>query len=188
MEFTRKGFIKMKRHQPRHIYCDHQLYFITAHIYKNGFLLDGDLKKDKLLLKIFCFAWEYQIDLLAWVVMIDHYHLLIKTRFGKNISNYTGKIHSGFTFEMNELEGKKGRRLWHNYWDWCIRDECDYWKQFNYIHNNPIKHGLVSIPQELRKYRYSSYWHYIRMKGEDWLLNVFESYPVLDFTVKNDEG
>ena len=57
---------------------------------------------------------------------------------------------------MNQLEEMRGRRLWKNYWDWCVRDESDYWMHFNYIHNNPIKHGIVRDTDALKGYRYSS--------------------------------
>ena len=127
------------------------------------------------------------MELRAWVILSNHYHILFKVLEGRNVSNYVGKIHRGFTFEINQWEGKRERHLWQNYWDWCIRDENDYWKHFNYIHNNPIKHGIVSDISSLEKYRYSSYWNYFRLNGNKWLMNVMEAYPILDFIVENDE-
>ena len=176
----------MKRHQPKHIYIDNQTYFITSHLFDRKFLFDSATKKDKLLLKLFSFAWEERIELRAWVVLNNHYHVLLKVSDGHSISNYMGRIHSGLTFEMNEQEGMKGRRLWKNYWDWCIRDEADYWRHFNYIHHNPIKHGIVGEMVHLGGYRYSSYWNYLRKKGSQWLRSVMEDYPILDFIVEND--
>jgi len=177
----------MKIHQPKHIYVDNQMYFITSHIYDKEFLLDTDSKKDNLLLKIFSFAWEDGIKLRAWVILKNHYHILLNISVGRDVSNYISKIHRGFTFERNILEKKRGRRLWKNYWDWCIGDEADYWKHFNYIHNNPIKHGVVRDTNSLKKYRYSSYWNYFRLHGVKWLMNIMEAYPIVDFIVENDE-
>ena len=177
----------MIKHQPKHIYANNQMYFITSHIHNREFLLDTDSKTDKLLFKIFSFAWEDGIELRAWVILNNHYHILFKVSDGKNISNFIGKIHRGFTFEMNELEGTRERRLWRNYWDWCIRNENDYWKHFNYIHNNPIKHGIIHDKNLLKKYRYSSYWNYLRLNGNEWLMNVMETYPIVDFIVENDK-
>jgi putative transposase len=177
----------MKRHHPRHIYIDDQIYFVTSHLKDKQFLLDNDLKRDKLMSKIFSFAWENSIELLAWAILNDHYHLLIKTSDGRRISNFISEIHRGFSFEMNQLERQTGRRLWSNYWDWCVRDERDYWMHFNYINNNPLKHGLVANMDALRGYRYASFWNYMRTKGIQWLLAVMDAYPVVDFTVENDE-
>ena len=176
----------MKRHQPKHIYKDNQIYFITAHIQDDIFKLDQDSKKDKLLLKIYSFAWENGIELIAWVILEEHYHLLFKIPLECQLSKFIGDIHRGFTFETNRAYGQKGRRLWKNYWDWCIRDEMDYWRHFNYIHNNPIKHGIVREIKTLGSYRYSSFWHYLRKYGIKWLMDVMNAYPILDFTVKSD--
>ena len=139
------------------------------------------------MLKIFSFGWESGFGLRAWVILPNHYHILFGVSEGRDVSNYIGKIHRGFSFEINEFEGEKGRHLWENYWVWCIRDENDYWRHFNYVHNNPIKHGIVKEINSLKKYRYSSFWNYYRLKGQDWLMDIMEAYPIVDFTVENDE-
>ena len=35
-------------------------------------------------------------------------------------------------------------------------------------------------------YKFSSYHDYINTKGEEWLQDCFERYPVIDFTVSED--
>ncbi len=177
----------IKRHQPKHIYRENQIYFITSHIQHEEFRIDSDSKRDKLLLKIFSFAWENRIRLFAWAVLADHFHLLLKTPKSDIITKFVGAVHSGFSFEINQSEGARGRRLWKNYWDWCVRDESDYWQHFNYVHNNPIKHGIVSDLPSLKRYRYSSFWNYARRRGMDWLASIMEAYPIVDFIVENDE-
>jgi len=43
------------------------------------------------------------------------------------------------------LEG----RLWqHRFWDHIIRDAEDYKRHLDYIHYNPVRHGLVASPFE----------------------------------------
>jgi len=176
----------MKPHHPKHIYADNQIYFITSHVKDTTFQLDCDARCDKLMVKLLAFAWEQGIELLAWAILTDHYHLLLKNRMGRDISVYVGNVHRGFSFEVNQLEGNRGRQLWANYWDWCIRDEGDLWRHFNYVHNNPIKHGLVRDIDSLKKYRYASFWNYSRTRGMEWLSDVMEAYPIVDFTVEND--
>ena len=40
-------------------------------------------------------------------------------------------------------------RLWqHRFWDHMIRNERDYENHFDYIHYNPVKHGLVPKPED----------------------------------------
>ena len=78
---------------------------------------------------------------------------------------------------------RAGRQVWHNYWDTCVRTEADYWTRFNYIHYNPIKHGYV---KQFSNWPFSSYGYYLERRGEGWLLDVIERYPVIDFTDPND--
>lgn len=97
----------MKRHQPKHIYADNRIYFITSHIQDRDFIFDQDTKRDKFLLKILSFAWENEIELIAWSLLRNHYHLLLKISEGRTISKYISDVHRGFSFEMNQSEGVK---------------------------------------------------------------------------------
>jgi len=74
--------------------------------------------------------------------------------------------------------------VWHSYWDTCIRGENDYWRRFNYIHHNPVKHGYVS---QIEDWSFSSYGYYLKHKGRDWLMDAFLQYPVVDLTDREDD-
>jgi len=77
-------------------------------------------------------------------------------------------------------------RIWYQYWDYCIRDEKDFWKHFNYIHNNPLKHGLVGNLESALKYEFSSGNLWLEEKGSEWLNSIFEAHPIIDFTPQFD--
>ena len=111
----------MKRHQPHHLYVDDQLYFVTAHTYLNRYKLKNDFERQKIQDKILSFIKCYNYELYAWVILDNHYHVLFKTRRGKDLPKLFGKIHGGYSYEMNKQENCKGRKIWQNYWDWCIR-------------------------------------------------------------------
>jgi putative transposase len=50
--------------------------------------------------------------------------------------------------------------LWqHRYWEHAIRDERDFARHVEYIHFNPVKHGLASSAME---WPYSSFRRYVR--------------------------
>jgi len=38
----------------------------------------------------------------------------------------------------------------------------------------------------MERWRYSSYGYYLEHKGVAWLMDVFERYPVVDFSDPND--
>lgn len=174
----------MKRHQPVHLYLDNQIYFVTAHTYGSGHYLWTVFHKAKLLQKINELMDTFHYQLFAWVILANHYHILFKTKLAKDLPKLFGKLHSGVSYEMNREEGKPGRKIWQNYWDWCIRSEKDYWTHFNYLHHNPIKHGAVT---RMEDYEFSSFNYWVNRKGFDWVMSVFEQHPILDFSVDHDD-
>jgi putative transposase len=46
-----------------------------------------------------------------------------------------------------EVLAREGRGIWQKrFWEHTIRDERDYSAHMDYVHFNPVKHGLVSHP------------------------------------------
>ena len=99
---------------------------------------------------------------IALVVLHDHLHALWKlppdsSRWKCIKSHFTQSlIHSGFDVGRN----KKGEaNVWQKrFWERRIRNEKDHEEHVHYIHNNPVKHGLVSSPVQ---WPYSTIHRYI---------------------------
>ncbi len=54
---------------------------------------------------------------------------------------------------------RRERSVWQRrFWEHQIRDERDYAAHVDYIHYNPVKHGLVSAPGD---WPYSSFSRYV---------------------------
>jgi len=173
-----------KMHHPFHLYLDNQIYFFTSHTYLGRYTLDSDIQKKGILQKIRNFFNLFEFELYAWVILINHYHLLFKVKRGSDLPKCIGKIHAGFTYETNKADGISGRKIWQNYWDRCMRSEKDFWTHMNYIHHNPVKHRHVKTMDE---YELSSYRYWLSQNGSDWMSSVFLQYPVVDFSVLNDD-
>ena len=69
---------------------------------------------------------------------------------------------------------KAEKPIWWNYWDYCPRNERDYYIRLNYLYNNPIKHGLVT---NLLDYPYSSFHSFLKQHGRKDLIKQFREYP-----------
>jgi putative transposase len=55
---------------------------------------------------------------------------------------------------------KREQAVWQRrFWEHQIRDEGDFIQHVEYIHYNPVKHGLVAAPQD---WPYSSFHRYVR--------------------------
>ena len=63
-----------------------------------------------------------------------------------------------------------------------MRSESHYYATMNYIHNNPVKHGYATLWTD---WPFSSVHGYLGVKG-GWLVNVWRSYPLLNYGDKWD--
>ena len=46
------------------------------------------------------------------------------------------------------MDDKIGRTVWFNFWDTKLTYERSYFARLNYVHQNPVKHGLVSMANQ----------------------------------------
>jgi putative transposase len=90
--------------------------------------------------------------LASFVIMANHVHALLlpKVDAGKLMKSL-----KGFTArEANRLLGRTGTPFWQKEsYDHWVRDEAEWSRIVRYIENNPVKAGLVSVPEA---YRWSS--------------------------------
>ena len=170
------------QHHPPHIYLDDTWYAITSSVYGRHRWLAGDVNKTIVRDKLKELIATFKVSLAAWVILDNHYHLLLKSQTGKDISTMIGQLHGYTSRQINKIEGIQ-RRMWDNYWDTCMRDGQSYWTRFNYIHHNPIKHGYVMAMQD---WPFSSYRWYDENKGSEWMTDALTRYPVKDFTDARD--
>ena len=176
-----------KKHHPLHIYENEMIYFITARTTKKEKLFNTSEKKKILYQELKKFLEKYCYQLYAWVILDNHYHLLFKTKIGKNLEYFISDLHSASSKNLNKLDNQKGRNVWYQYWDYCPRNEKDFYQHFNYIHHNPVKHGYVKTQEEVLKNQFCSYRRWVDKKGEEWMGDCFATYPIIDFTVEGDE-
>ena len=67
---------------------------------------------------------------------------------------------------MRIAKGERG--IWQRrFWEHAIRNENDYMRHVDYVHWNPIKHGLV---KQVKDWPYSSFHRYVKdsLYPEDW--------------------
>ncbi len=78
---------------------------------------------------------------------------LIKSAFSRNLA--TGE-------RISQSRAAKGERgIWQRrYWEHTIRDDDDFVHHVDYIHINPVKHGLVT---RVRDWPYSSFHRMVKL-------------------------
>ena len=124
----------------------------------------------------------HPFKVLAMVVLPEHLHAV--WRLPQGDANYPLRwslIKSGFSRQQKKVErvrdsrkAKRERGIWQRrYWEHQIRDELDLARHVDYIHFNPVKHGLVKKPVE---WPYSTLHGYIKrgMAPRDWGCSIDE--------------
>lgn len=113
---------------------------------------------------------EFHVRFHAWVILPDHIHWLIQP--GKaDYSNIVSAYKRWASWSLKKQAAfPPGIRLWQDrFWEETIRDDEHFNNCVEYIHFNPVRHGLVASPLD---WLYSSFREYVEngLYAKDWVL------------------
>ena len=57
-----------------------------------------------------------------------------------------GQLHGRTSYVWNSEDAMRGRKVWHDAVETAMKSERHFWATINYIHNNPVRRGLVDSP------------------------------------------
>ncbi len=108
---------------------------------------------------------KYNVVLHCYVLMRNHYHLIIETPDG-NLSRAMHLINSSYTTYINTKRKRCGH-LFQGRYKSILVDTDNYLLELSrYIHLNPVRAGMVQKPED---YQYSSYPSYIKKRKDNLL-------------------
>jgi putative transposase len=111
-------------------------------------------------------AERFELDIAAYVLMGNHYHLLLRTRRA-NLSKSMQWLGVTYTNRFNCLNSHCGHLFQGRFKSMIVQNDAYLLRLSYYIHRNPIRAGIV---ERLADYRWSSYANYAYgKKGADWL-------------------
>lgn len=119
----------------------------------------------------------------GWVVLPNHYHLLVQTRSLILVGQAIGPVHGRSSRYVNLRDQTPGRRVWYKFTDRKIRSDGHFWAILHYIVHNPVKHQYVEAAHE---WSWSCVHELIAEHGEDWLVDLAAKYPLGEFGDKWD--
>ena len=162
-------------HSPPHIADPDNFRIITGACYEHKQILHSPTRLAWFVQQLLNHINSQSLSLAAWVVLPNHYHLLVKIPEIKAFTKAQGQLHGRTSLEMNREDKLQGKRqVWFRCEDRCMRSERHYFTTLNYIHNNPVKHGYV---EKWGDWPYSSFHSYFESKGRDWLVDLWYEYP-----------
>lgn len=107
-----------------------------------------------------------QIYVLAHCIMNNHAHLLVRSENMLEMSKFMQKTNTMFANYYNKVVNRVGYVFRDRYISEPIMNEKYLINCINYIHNNPVKAGMV---KECSEYKYSSYRKFL---DESEILNI----------------
>jgi putative transposase len=137
------------RHSPIHYFVPGAAYIVTAGTYTKARLFDSPDRKSLVLSTLFEEADKRGWRLEAWAVMANHYHFVARApEDARTLTRLIQALHARTAGAVNRLDNTPNRRVWFQYWDTCLTHESSYHARLHYVHQNPVKHGLVERAED----------------------------------------
>ena len=165
-------------HRPPHLVREQTYYLLTASCYEHQHHIKTTERREQVLDLLFEQLLLRGMVIDAWVVLTNHYHLLVHVPAFDTLKVVFQHVHGKTAFEWNREENVSGRKVWYRYSDRVIRSESHYNTTLNYIHFNPVKHGFVDSPYD---WAWSSVHWYLADRGRDWLRDLWRDFPIKDY-------
>jgi putative transposase len=120
---------------------------------------------------------KYGFFLHCFVLMINHYHLVIETA-SANLNSVMHYINSSYTNYVNRKMERTGHLLQGRYKALLIDHDSYLLELSRYLHLNPVRAGIVQKPED---YPHSSYGSFIGIRkaegvSRDFILGMISQY------------
>lgn len=98
---------------------------------------------------------SYQVCVYGYVIMPEHVHLLVSESRRSTLAQAIKSLKQGVA---RRLALRGGEPFWQaRYYDFNVWSERKFTEKLRYLHRNPVKRGLVTLPED---WPWSSFRHY----------------------------
>ncbi len=168
-------------------YGGHDLHFITCSCYHRQPELRTAQRRDLFLRVLEQARSRYRFVVIGYVVMPEHFHLLMTEPEVGNPSvvmkvikeRFTKMLHRQPSHPASDKWGTRipARRIWQKrFYDFNVSTPEKQVEKLRYMHRNPVKRGLVAAPEEWRWVSFRSYAFQeegpVRINSQEWPLKV----------------
>jgi len=141
-------------------------HFITCSCYRRQPLLAAPRQRDLFLTELEHVRRRYRMVVLGYVVMPEHFHLLLSEPYQGSLSTVMQALKLGFARRVLAAQRRDGTpdrpsgasRIWQaRFYDFNVWSERKRTEKLRYMHRNPVKRGLVEEPDEWPWSSFQSY-------------------------------
>ena len=137
-------------HAPLHELSAAGTYIVTAGTYLKEHFVRSAQRLEVLNCGLLTVTFGWQLE--AWSTFSNHYHFVAHSPLNESnaesLSVMLGLLHEKTAKWVNRLDAKPGRKVWHNFWETRLTFQKSYLARLNYVHQNPVKHGLVAVANQ----------------------------------------
>ena len=121
-------------------------YFVTASTFQKKALFQSERMATLFIETLLEYRNQEKYQLHEYVLMPDHFHLLITPIV--TLERSVQLVNGGFSFRVGKLYHLHGGIWQTSFFDRRVRDATEYEALKKYIHWNPVKRGLADIPEQ----------------------------------------
>ena len=144
------------------------------HIYNRGAHRESIFREEDnylfVLRKVKRYASQLGLTLIAYCLMPNHYHLLVRQDGEHPASLLPQRVFNSYTKAYNKRYDHSGTLFEGPYKALQIERDDHLLHLCRYIHSNPVKHGLVSRPEE---WPYSNYPEWVGLRSGELIDRAF---------------
>jgi REP element-mobilizing transposase RayT len=117
------------------------------------------------------------VQLLAWCLMPNHFHLLLRTH-GMSLATMMRRLMTGYAVWHNRRHERKGHLFQNRYKSIVVEEDPYFLELVRYIHLNPVRGNILDNLRQLDRYPYTGHavlMGHKKFKGQDveWVLGTF---------------
>lgn len=142
------------------------LYHVMSRGNEGRLILSDDEDREMFIAVLGEMSERFDIEVYSWVLMGNHYHLLLKTRHA-NLSKGMQWFGATYTRRYNLKHRRVGHLFQGRFKSLLVENDSYLLRLSCYIHRNPLRAKMV---KRLADYKWSSYRTYVYAEpGSDWL-------------------
>ena len=136
--------------------CEAEVYHVYARAVGRMLLFEDDLDRRSLLGLLGRKLEKHPGELLAWCLMGNHYHLVVRMPL-ESLSEYLRVVNLTYAQRFNARYDRAGHVFQSRFGSQPIESDRQLLWAKRYVHMNPVKAGIC----EVGEYRWSSYGEYV---------------------------
>lgn len=123
-------------------------YFITASSFEKQSILQSGRMANLFVEVLLHYRDQGRYSLYQYVVMPNHFHLLITPLAPVTLGKAVQFIKGSFSYRAKKQLAFNGEIWQTSFYDHRVRDSNEYARLRHYIHMNPVRKGLATLPEE----------------------------------------